>query len=249
MLNRGVGGGYNITFEGDSFVALLIGYVSTALATIENNSFRWSNQNYAVSGSTLTYPLGTNNYMAYSTRVAAVQASRKAIMARRNILITHEGLNDLNFYLLPAYGNQNAATAATSCYDGYVSYYGARVAEGWKCIINTVSPRSDVSADVEFLAARDNMANKYDTATLNGKLRSDFDTTTPYTRIFTSSLAKWDGCVLYDMGNDPNFGQDGQSDDTNYYDADKVHPAVLMYQQMADNYILNAVKVIRDDLV
>lgn len=249
MLNRGVGGGFNICYEGDSFMSSagdIVAKTNTFLTSIENNSFRWSWVDFAISGAGTGYPEASNNYMSYSGRLTDVAAVYKPVMAKKNILITHEGTNDMFYYL--TIDLIDAPTTVLNTYNNYLAYYDAitgRASEGWKCILNTVVPRGGAAIDVDFEIARQNASDKSDTATLNGKLRADFDTATAYTRVFTSSLAKWAGCVLYDIGDDPDYGQAGQYTNATYFQ-DEVHPTTTMSQSIIDNYIGNAIKVLRD---
>jgi len=105
----------------------------------------------------------------------------------KNILVAWEITNDLYF-----------GANATTAYNNFVSYCQARKAAGWKVIVLTVLPRSNVGTPGDFEASR---------STVNTSIRSNWST-------FASALA--------DVAADSRIGDANDELDTTYY-PDKVH--------------------------
>lgn len=199
---------------------------------------------FAVSGSTMTDAVTVgNNRMNFSARLTADAAALKAGFSSRNIFCANEGLNELNFRLVEG---ETVANAKKNTYNSYVTLYSATTVGGmaqlgYRCFFNTLSPRDDVNANVNYETARQNAANKLDTNTINGRLRVDFTIATEIPRVFKSSLAKWANCYLLDYGDDPVIGQAGQWANTTYYNADKIHMTPVGYTYLVNNYFGKAV--------
>lgn len=94
-------------------------------------------------------------------------------------------------------GGSNAATA----YANIKSYCQARVAAGWKVIVCTCLPRSNAGLRAGF---------ETDRQTVNGDIN-------------TNAVSEGWASAVADIGDDADIGQNGDSNDTTYYNADKIH--------------------------
>lgn len=213
----------NVIYEGDSFFAAGINIPAGINTYLSGAGYTVTSNNYAVSGATVGYVNGTN-YMLYSSRTAAVSALRNANYFRE-ILAFWEGTNEINFYLN---GGSTAAQAAQSCYDNYSTYaQNYNQSSGTCVILNTVTPRTDASANAAFETAR---------TTFNAQILADFTLPTSVSGVYRSSLSKWNNTLLCDVGNSAAMGYAGASNDTIYFNVDKVHPNSTGATYIANNY-------------
>lgn len=234
--------GYKITYEGNSFVVAPYSIASQIDTYLTAAGYVVATSNFGVGAAATGYPAVADNYLLFSGRYNAVTA-RYAATSYKNIVIVHEVANDIYYYTNAGY---SVSDSVTNTYNNCVSYFSISGLSGvgFTCIFNTATPRNSTNTHANYEPARQNASNKFDTATINGKLRSEFTLPTQYTRIFKSNLAKWNNCILVDCGDDPNFGQIGQWADTIYYNVDEVHPTATMQAQLSDNYYGQAVKLL-----
>lgn len=112
----------------------------------------------------------------------------------KNILLMGGGTNDICIMLSSGYSVANI-------FSFWQTYYDARVAEGWKVIPRTILPRSQPDCG--------NVANfNTDRASLN---------------ILIRNFCTANNVLLCDCAADSTIGIDGASDNTTYYNTDKVH--------------------------
>lgn len=157
-----------------------------------------------------TYAQGIlgSSYLGYNTGVtsqttaqmisdAAVQIDleRDAVLWSDQIVVCWEGTNDLYF----------GASAATA-YSNIVTYCQARQAAGFKVVVGTILPRSNVGTPVTF---------ETDRQTVNTNIRNNWAT-------FADGLA--------DIAADSRIGDAGDETNTTYYSADLVHLNNTGYQ-------------------
>lgn len=125
--------------------------------------------------------------------IAGFTVDTNLVVGSTNILVVEAGAND-------------CCTQPTFV-TALKAYVAARRAAGWKVIVATILPRSDVSNFNTF--------------------RNGVNTT------IKSDSSWYDG--LADIASDSNMGPDGASDNTTYY-ADGVHPTALGYTTLAAYY-------------
>lgn len=114
--------------------------------------------------------------------------------ADKNILLMGGGTNDICIMLSSGYSVANI-------FSFWQTYYSARLAEGWKIIPRTILPRTQVTCG--------NLANfENDRNSLNTLIRNFCTANNVY---------------LCDCGADSTIGVNGASDNTTYYNSDKVH--------------------------
>lgn len=213
----------NVIYEGDSFFAAGINIPGAINTYLSGQGYTVTSNNYAVSGSTVGYVNGTN-YMNYSTRTSAVTALRNPLFFRE-MVVFWEGTNEINFYLN---NGSTAAQAAQSCYDNYNSYAQLwNQSGGTMVVLNTVTPRTDASANASFETAR---------TTFNSQILADFTVATSVSGVYRSNLSKWRNTLLCDVGNSAAMGYEGASNDTTYFNVDKVHPNATGATYISDNY-------------
>lgn len=118
----------------------------------------------------------------------------------------------------------------TLTYNNLVAYCNqARAAGVKKIVVGTMLPRGSVGANN---ALRQNDADLYDNATLNGKIRNNY-------------LSFADG--IADAASDPimgiySNGVPGVGErNTTYYLGDQLHPTTTGYNYLADNYVYPAI--------
>ncbi len=238
-LGRAVDDTNKIIYEGNSFMASYS--IHTKINTYLTGAGQtFSTSNLAVNGSGIgPSPSASTLYMLYSTRLAAVDPARN-LNCVKDIVCFLEGFNDLYYYRV--YDGLSKTDAVQACYDNFLNYCQGRVALGYKCVFSSIVTRNITSSDIQnWEDARQNVSDKQDVTTVNGRLRSEFTIATAHTRIFLSPLAKWNGCVMVDIGDDPNFGQSGQGGDATYYDGTG-HPTSAMQTILSDDYFGPAIR-------
>lgn len=113
---------------------------------------------------------------------------------------------------------------ATVCYNNIVAYcvqHKATYPSG-KLIIATMLPRTGATN-------RQNDADLFDDATLNGKIRNH--------------LVQDGYCdAICDVATDSAMGQNLQNLDVTWYNADTIHPLTVGYERLADNFITPSIQ-------
>lgn len=228
-LSRPANGGNRITYEGNSFIAnySLGTTITSALTTANADS---NTASYAVGAASVSNIVGNNNYMLFSSRVAAVDA-RFNQYAYRNVIVIFEGINEL-YYQLGTYSESQSVTNTIQAFQDYVTLQRPK---GFKLIINTLTPRNNVGTPANYESAR---------LSVNTALRNIFDISTSTTRVFKSSNPTWADVILCDVGGSPLYGKTGDENNLTYYISDKVHPTATTVNDMATNYYAPAIQMI-----
>lgn len=207
----------NIYYEGDSWFANypLPSKINTQLIADTNNFY---SVNYSVGLSTISV-ISPTNCLLYSARKANVKSAYNPY-APKNICAWFEGVNELRNQVAV----NSVSVSVNNTYNAYLAYADSIVKYGFIAVFSSVTPTEFTGTPASYETARQNASNKYDTTTVNGKLRSEFTIATPFPRIFKSNLSKWANCYLLDFGDDPVMGQAGQSTNLTYYQSDFIHP-------------------------
>lgn len=225
-----------VLYEGDSFISGAHSITSTINTGLTSAGIDYNYENYAQSGSAIGYYNNGINYMNYYKRISAAKGYIASNHGRsKYLLVTYEIINDLYDYV--SHGS-SATQSVDSVYDNMVEYYGKAASYGFKCVLNTATP---ANLGDTYEAARQNASNKSDVGTINGRLRTDFDIPIG-TRLFKSSLPKWNNCYLVDPGDDPNLGQVGQYS-TAYY-VDGIHLSDAGISVFSTNYYVPVINYI-----
>ena len=144
--------------------------------------------------------VGGSTLASMSARGAAVDALLPTNRTGRTFILSVEiGTNDLFNY--PGATDAIAAAAYASALQTYIA---ARRAAGWKVITCTILPRSDAGLTAPEIAAHNARRALLRTTQLS----------------WVGTLV--DGCA--DFANDATMGPDAASNNTTYYNADKIHP-------------------------
>jgi lysophospholipase L1-like esterase len=193
-----------IVFDGDS--------LTNGTGALPFNNFPASNDYPSQVAATLDpggsyYNVGVGGELvsAMITNAPSVVDTKLAAGAN-NIVCFHGGTNDLA-----------STDNATTTYNRIVTYCQARQAAGWKVIVSTLTPRSDVSAPGDFDTIR---------LALNANIRANWAT-------FANALA--------DIGADANMGTVGQETNNYYFNGDLLHHSPNGYQVLA-SYFLQALR-------
>jgi lysophospholipase L1-like esterase len=140
---------------------------------------------------------GTSAYDYYNLAIPSELITEMTNNAPAFIDVGYTASKSKNIVVI--WGGSNdliAGEAAATVYNNIASYCQARRAAGWKVVVVTILPRNPNS---DFFARR---------ASCNTSIRTNWAT-------FADALA--------DVAADPRIGDDGDQDDTTYYQADKTH--------------------------
>lgn len=125
------------------------------------------------------------------------------------IVIFWAGTNDLYF-----------GTSAATTYARIVAYATARKAAGWRVVLLTILPRSNIGTPAGFEVARQSV---------NDSLLTDFSTATGEAGIWTGAAY---ADYLVHVGGDSTIGDAGDENNATYY-ADTIHPTAAGHAIMA----------------
>lgn len=135
---------------------------------------------------------------------------------------------------LAAWGGTNdialSGASGATVYGRIVTYGTARKSAGWPVVIILgILPRQTGGA---FETAR---------ASVNASLRADFPTATAFANVYTGSPGYGD--IFIDVEGDADIGQDGDQNNTAFFDPDTIHLKNAGYAKIA-TYVFQALSLI-----
>jgi lysophospholipase L1-like esterase len=163
--------------------------------------------NYAVAGYTIA-----QSQSQYTTYVPALYSAGRS----SNVYVAGVGTNSLYF--------TSSGVTVAQAFTQYVSLCQTARAAGWKVVAATILPRSDTQASVSPTFEADRQS--FNAAVLSTALSGG--------TVFGSTYSRFADAVA-DPASDSTIGQQGQSDNTTYYQ-DKVHPTAAGAAILANYY-------------
>jgi lysophospholipase L1-like esterase len=130
----------------------------------------------------------------------------------KNVVVAWEGTNDIR-----------AGASAATAFANLKAYCQARKDVGYRVILLTIPPRSDVGTPGTF---------DDDRSSVNASLRADFPTSTTATRVFRPGVGVTYADLLVDVAANATIGDAGDEANTTYYD-DLVHMTDAGYALVA----------------
>jgi len=199
-----------ITFVGDSFTTYgtyqprtVLGLTNTVNYVIHNRS-----QN------------GYNTSQLYTDSLTNVFPFNQSYFVGKNIIFLQEMINSMTQY------NSNVASVVGDI----ITYCNYARGLGFKVIVTTMVSHLETASFIN--ANRQNPADLYDDATVNGYIRNH------YTE-FSDGLADWGSDALMGVYSNgvPGVGEKN----TTYFQVDEIHPTTAGFNRLADNYVIAAI--------